>query len=168
MCPFQRSRFSAAKDGLNNTLDRQASMNSPLDTQRQHQESGIARIDRNRWGWLVLFGSSATLVCCALPIVLVTLGLGSVSAALFANLPFLTLLAHHKLWLFAGSFLALAGGGWALFRRARACPADPQLALQCERSHYWNTRLWWLSVVLWALGFIAAYAALPLWLWLGE
>ena len=42
------------------------------------------------WGWLVLFASSTTLICCALPILLVTLGLGAVSAALFANIPGLT------------------------------------------------------------------------------
>ena len=132
------------------------------------ERSSTTRLDRNRWGWLILFGSSTTLVCCALPIVLVTLGLGSVSAALFANLPFLTVLAQQKLWLFSGSFVALAGGGWALFHRARACPLDPQLARECERSHFWNTRLWWLSVVIWVIGFIAAYGALPLWQWLNS
>ena len=125
----------------------------------------VSGLDRSRWGWLVLFGSSATLICCALPIALVTLGLGSVSAALFANLPFLGVLAVNKGWLFAGSFVALAVGGWALFRPGRACPTDPQLMQECERAHYWNTRLWRTSVAVWFVGWIAAYAALPIWQW---
>jgi len=49
-----------------------------------------------RWAWLVLFAFSTTLVCCALPILLVSLGLGAVSASLFANLPFLVTLAQYK------------------------------------------------------------------------
>jgi len=52
-------------------------------------------INQGRWGWLVLFTSSATLICCALPILLVTLGLGAVSASLFSTLPFLVVLAWH-------------------------------------------------------------------------
>jgi len=32
--------------------------------------------------WLALFGSSGTLICCALPIILVTLGAGATIAAL--------------------------------------------------------------------------------------
>jgi hypothetical protein len=69
-----------------------------------------------RWGWLVLFTSSSTLICCALPIFLVTLGLGAVSATLFETLPFLVTLAKHKLWMFVGSAAMLALGGWALYR----------------------------------------------------
>ena len=143
-------------------------MSTPPKLAQSSAPVAISRADRNRWGWLMLFGSSATLICCALPIALVSLGLGSVSAALFANVPFLSQLALHKEWLFAGSFLALAAGGWALFRSGRACPTDPELAALCERAYYWNTRLWWGSVVIWVVGFLAAYAALPLWLWLEE
>lgn len=115
-----------------------------------------------RWGWLVLFTSSSTLICCALPILLVTLGLGAVSATLFETLPFLVTLAKHKLWMFVGSAAMLALGGWALYRPGRYCPVDPVLARQCETAHLWNTRIWWASIVIWAIGFFAAYLSLPL------
>ena len=119
-----------------------------------------------KWSWLVLFASSTTLVCCALPILLVSLGLGAVSASLFANLPFLVTLAQYKAWMFAGSGGVLLLAAWLLFRPGRACPADPDLAEQCEKAHRWNTRLYWVSVGIWVAGFGAAYLALPVYLWL--
>jgi hypothetical protein len=122
----------------------------------------MTRIERSRWGWLVLFASSTTLVCCALPILLVSIGLGAASAALFSNFPFLAALAHHKVWLFAGSGAMLTAAGWALLRPGRACPADPDLAAKCAAAHRRNTRLFALSIAIWALGFAAAYLSLPL------
>jgi hypothetical protein len=119
-------------------------------------------IDGNRWGWLILFASSSTLICCALPILLVTLGMGAVSATMFAELPFLVTMAQHKLWMFIGSGVLLALGGWALYRPGRFCPIDPVLAARCASAHRWNTRIWWLSVIVWTIGFVAAYLSLPL------
>lgn len=122
----------------------------------------VRRMGQGRWGWLLLFASSTTLVCCALPILLVTLGLGAVSAALFANLPLLGVLALHKGWLFLASGGLLAIAGWALFRPGRACPADPALAEKCAQAHRWNVRLFFVSIAIWAVGFAAAYLSLPL------
>lgn len=123
-------------------------------------------VEGKNWGWLVLFATSTTLVCCALPIILVTVGLGAVSAALFSNLPFLVTLAKFKLWFFAGSGLLLALSGWLLYRPGRACPIDPVLAKQCEKAHKWNMRVFWAGTAIWAIGFAAAYLSLPILNWL--
>ncbi len=120
-----------------------------------------------KWGWLVLFASSTTLVCCALPILLVSIGLGAVSASLFANVPFLVTLAQYKAWMFGASGGLLALTAWLLYRPGRACPADPELAELCDKAHRWNTMLFWASVGIWAIGFGTAYLALPIYLWLG-
>ena len=128
--------------------------------------AGTARPPR-RWGIWLLFASTTTLICCALPILLVTLGLGAVSAALFANLPFLVVLAQHKIWLFAGSGLLLAGAAWAIWRPGRACPADPELAELCARADRWNRRWFLVALAIWVIGFAAAYLSLPLYRWLG-
>jgi len=112
--------------------------------------------------WLVLLGSTTTLICCALPILLVTLGLGAVSAAMFANIPFLEALAHQKLWLFIGSGLLMALSAWLIFRPGRTCPTDPELAARCARADKWNKRVLIFSVAMWLIGFTAAYLALPI------
>lgn len=43
-----------------------------------------------------LFGSLGTLLCCALPSVLVLVGLGATVASTLAALPWLVMLSHHK------------------------------------------------------------------------
>ena len=116
--------------------------------------------------WLTLLAASGTLVCCALPIILVTLGLGATVAAFTSNFPLLIAIAQHKVWVFAGSGVLLLLSGWLMYRSERACPADPELARVCARAQLWNRRIYWSAVVIWAVGFFAAYLALPLRIWL--
>ncbi len=116
--------------------------------------------------WLALFASSGTLVCCALPITLVTLGMGATVASLTSSLPILITLSQHKIWVFAFSAIMLLFSGWLLYRPGRSCPTDPALAAQCQRMHRWNLRVWWVSVAIWLTGFTAAFLALPLMRWL--
>ncbi len=120
------------------------------------------------WGWVALFTSSTTLICCALPILLVSLGLGAVSASLFASVPFLVTLAQYKAWMFTASAAVLALTGWVLYRPGRTCPTDPVLAEKCEKAHYWNVRYLWAATAVWVIGFATAYLALPVYLWLGS
>ena len=68
--------------------------------------------------------------------------------------------------MFTGSGIVLAITCWLLFRPGRYCPADPELAAQCESAHRWNVRFFWVSVIVWVMGFAAAYLALPVFLWL--
>jgi hypothetical protein len=82
-----------------------------------------------RLTWLALFASTGTLICCALPIALVSLGLGATAAAISSRLPFLVSLPLHKNWVFGGSVLLLFLAAWVLYRPGRTCPADPKLAL---------------------------------------
>lgn len=117
--------------------------------------------------WVTLFTSTATLVCCALPILLVTLGLGAAVAAVTSAAPFLVTLALHKSWVFAGSGLMLLVAGWLLYRPGRACPSDPELGRLCAHAERWNRRIHGISAALWGVGFFAAYLALPIRIWLG-
>ena len=109
-----------------------------------------------------LFASSGTLICCALPIILVSLGMGAAVAALSSQFPFLIALSQHKIWIFLFSALLLAISLWLSYRPGQHCPADPNLAAQCLRARRWNRRILWLSIVIWSIGFFAAYLALPL------
>ncbi|HBP0276308.1 hypothetical protein ACNARA_15075 [Pseudomonas aeruginosa] len=122
---------------------------------------------QNAVSWLTLFTSAGTLVCCALPIVFVMLGLGAAVAAVTSAVPLLVTLALHKAWVFAGSGLMLLVSGWLLYRPGRACPSDPELGRLCERADRWSRRIHGISAALWGVGFFAAYLALPIRIWLG-
>lgn len=115
---------------------------------------------------ITLFTSSGTLVCCALPITLVTLGLGSAMITLTTRLPILVALSDHKLGVFAVSAVMLVLSGWLLYRPKRSCPADPKLAVLCNRLQRWNRGLYALSVVVWLIGFFAAFVAVHLYQWM--
>ncbi|MCF6261994.1 MAG: hypothetical protein L3J24_00150 [Xanthomonadales bacterium] len=116
----------------------------------------------NTLSWLSLFSSTGTLICCALPIVLVTLGLGASVAALTNAFPFLIFLSIHKAWVFFISGLLLTFTAWLIYRPARTCPSDSQTGDLCTRAHIWNLRIFCLSTLIWVTGFIAAFLALPL------
>ena len=128
-------------------------------------ESAPAR--SRRWGWLVLLTSSATLVCCVIPIALVSLGFGAAVAAMHGAAPFLTALGVHKEWTFALSAIVLAAAAFALFRPGRACPADPELARACKAADRWNRRMLSIAAALWGVSFFTAYLLTPLADWLG-
>ncbi|VAW79750.1 hypothetical protein MNBD_GAMMA15-882 [hydrothermal vent metagenome] len=119
------------------------------------------------FGWLALFASTGTLVCCALPIILVTLGFGSVVAAMTSSMPFLITLSQHKIAVFILSAGLLSVAGWMLYGRNTHCPTDPELARRCAQAQRWNRRIWGLGLTLWGIGFIAAFLSLPLRKWLG-
>ena len=113
-----------------------------------------------------LFTTTGTLICCALPILLVTFGLGATVVAMTSAFPFLITLTQHKIWVFAFSGLMLLVSGWLMFRPGRACPADEQLGQACNTAFKWNKRIYWTSVAIWLFGFSAAYLLLPLRIWL--
>ncbi len=117
--------------------------------------------------WFTLFSTSGTLICCALPIILVTLGLGATVASLTSTLPFLIVLSKHKLWVFVFSGVMLTVSGWVIYRSNQSCPVDPQQAKICISAKIWNKRIYWLSVIIWSIGFIAAFVALPVRMALG-
>jgi len=81
-----------------------------------------------------LLASSATLICCVLPAMLVAIGAGAALAGLVTAVPQLIWLSEHKPALFgiAGALLAISGASLWLGRRA-PCPADPKLARSCQR-----------------------------------
>ncbi len=124
------------------------------------------KITRTSLGWLALFASTGTLLCCALPILLVSLGLGATVAALTSHFPVLITLSQFKGWIFMLSGSLLAGTAWLMWRNRGLCPVDPELAELCQRARLLNRRIWLFAVVIWLTGFTAAYLALPIQFWL--
>lgn len=109
---------------------------------------------------LALFGSFGTLLCCALPALLVSLGAGAAVIALVSAVPQLVWLSEHKvpLFVFAGTMIALSGVlRWS--NLGAACPADPQRATAFKRLNRISARLFYFSLVMYATGFFFAFIA---------
>jgi len=119
-------------------------------------------VDKSYLRWLTLFITSGTLLCCALPILLVSLGFGAVVASLNYNIPGLMFLAEHKLWTLSLSAFLLLFLAWVIWRPNQACPTNPELAEHCLIAKRWNKRIFWLSVVIWNVGFFFSILLLPL------
>tara|TARA_R110002096_G_scaffold282544_5_gene476526 strand:- start:799 stop:1194 length:396 start_codon:yes stop_codon:yes gene_type:complete len=120
----------------------------------------------NRWGWLALFASLGTLLCCALPILLVALGFGAVVATITYQLPWIVTLAEQKLWMFGISGGILVMCAWLIWRQRNICPADPALATRCQLSKRWNNRFFWTALIIWSIGFSSAFLLYPLRNWI--
>lgn len=120
-----------------------------------------------RLGWLALFASTGTLICCALPILLVVLGFGSVVAALTSRFPLLVTLSEYEGWMFGLSAVLLVLTAWVIWGRQAHCPADPVLAARCQRTRAINQWLLLAAVTIWSIGFTARFLLLPLRNWLG-
>jgi mercuric ion transport protein len=113
------------------------------------------------WSWLLIFTTSGTLLCCALPITLVTLGLGASAATMASAAPWIITLSQYKAWVFLASATLIGLSFWAVTRAGRVCPTDPELAAACNRADRWNRRFIGVSVTMWLVGFLAAFG-LPL------
>jgi mercuric ion transport protein len=128
--------------------------------------AGAAPAEHRVLGYVGLFTSVGTLVCCALPSLLVVLGLGTTVASVLAAAPWLVTLSRHKAPVFATSALLIAGNFYYVYRlaprllaRRGACETDDSDA--CLRASRTSRALLWMSAVLLVIGFSVAYL-LPL------
>jgi hypothetical protein len=105
-----------------------------------------------------LLASSATLVCCVLPAVLVSFGAGAVLVGLVSAFPQLIWLSEHKVLVFgiAGAFL-VASGALIGYARRLPCPTDPGAAKACTRLRLLSRRVYIVAVVTFLLGFSFAF-----------
>ena len=114
--------------------------------------------DARQAAGLSLLFCSATLICCALPALLVLLGAGSVLASLLSWWPGLVLLSQNKPLVFALAGLSLVLAGAALGRSAKQpCPLDASAARRCRRRLRQARWLYGTSCSAYAIGVLAAF-----------
>ena len=107
-----------------------------------------------------IFTSASTLVCCALPALLVALGAGATLASLVQVFPQMVWLSEHKIEVFAAAAVMLALAG-ALQWRARyaPCPLDPALRDACLRARGAARSVYFASVAIFLIGAFFAFVA---------
>jgi len=115
---------------------------------------------------LSLFTSFSTLICCALPALLVTLGLGAVLAGIFSSFPFIVTLSNYKelTFVIAGSLIGL---NFFLVYRKRKEDEDCEvpgegLETSCDTASRWSKGILWISAIMLLVGLFMAYLALPI------
>ncbi|WP_413944608.1 hypothetical protein [Bdellovibrio sp. HCB-162] len=110
--------------------------------------------------FLTLFSSTGTLICCALPALLVSLGMGAVLAGLAGNVPGLIWISENKLTVFVFAGIMLSLNGFLLWRNRNApCPIDPKLRDACISGRKFSSRVYILSVLVFLTGFFFAFIA---------
>ena len=113
-----------------------------------------------------LFSSFSTLICCALPSVLVLLGMGTAVASLLSAAPWLVSLSRHKIWTFsiAGTLIACSFFMTYLIaprlRDGEACEADNPTT--CGEVSKLSRVLLWSSGLIYSAGFFVAYLLGPI------
>lgn len=113
--------------------------------------------------FLSLFTSIGTLICCALPALLVTLGAGAALAGLLISAPWIISISEYKLLVFiiAGILLVITGIMRYMSRNS-PCPIDPVEAIACKRLRNISKYIYWISVFIYIIGFFFAFIAVKI------
>ena len=110
--------------------------------------------------YLSLFTSFGTVFCCALPSLLVSIGMGAAFAGLVGVFPQIVWLSENKVLVFLLSGILILFSSWLLYiNRYASCPIDSDQAKACAVSRKWSIRAIALSAVLWLCGFFFAFLA---------
>jgi mercuric ion transport protein len=112
-----------------------------------------------------LFTSLSTLLCCAVPSLLVLFGLGASVASMLSFMPWLVTLSRHKQWTFAISGILIALSFVNMYYispriRSKGCSPDDPSA--CEEASKLSNILLWVSAAIYAIGIFVAYALGPI------
>ena len=113
-----------------------------------------------------LFSSFSTLICCALPSVLVLLGMGTAVASLLSAAPWLVSLSRHKIWTFSSAGTLIACSFLVTYaiaprlREGETCGTDDPAT--CGEVSKLSRALLWGSAIIYSAGFFVAYLLGPM------
>lgn len=102
-------------------------------------------------------------MCCALPALLVTLGMGAALAGLVSTVPWITAISDYKEIVFALAGIMLCLSAVMQWRARHApCPADPAQAKACARLRIISRVILGVSILIYLIGFFFAFLAADL------
>jgi hypothetical protein len=107
-------------------------------------------------GYLSLFTSFGTLICCAIPSTLVLLGFGASLAGLLGEFPQLIWLSDNKAWVFGVSFFMLIVSYLGQrYAAKKVCPID--MKDNCESAKGWSKPLFVVTFTINVVGALYAF-----------
>ncbi len=100
-----------------------------------------------------LFASSSTLICCAIPALLVALGAGATLSTIISIFPKIVWVSEHKIEVFTFAGVMLTISGYMQWRgRMAPCPVDPVLRDACMRTRKASLVVYSFSLLLYLIG----------------
>ena len=110
---------------------------------------------------LTLFTSFGTLVCCALPTLMVTLGMGTTLASFIGIFPSVTFISDYKepIFIISGMFITL-GFFFQIRSRNVSCPTDQFKADLCNKLRRISWVILIFSLIIYLVGFFFAFLAI--------
>ncbi len=107
---------------------------------------------------LTMFTSLSTLLCCALPALLISIGAGAVMVGITTAIPGIMWLSAHKGPLFLGATLMLIVCSILVWRQRRSpCPLDPKQAQACMRLRRYSVWMLGISIAMLITGGFFAF-----------
>jgi hypothetical protein len=107
-----------------------------------------------------LFSSLSTLLCCALPSLLVLFGLGASVASTLSFLPWLVALSRHKVLTFSisGALIACSFlNTYYILPRLRKDECSPDNPTACAEASRLSRILLWALAAIYTIGFFVAF-----------
>jgi mercuric ion transport protein len=112
-----------------------------------------------------LFSSVSTLLCCALPSLLVLFGLGASVASMLSFVPWLVALSRHNILTFSisGALIACSFlNTYYILPRLTKRECSPDNPDACAEASRLSAVLLWASAAIYAVGFFVAFVLGPI------
>ena len=107
---------------------------------------------------LSLFTSFSTLICCALPALLISIGMGASLASFVSAFPWIIFISKYKIQTFILAAALLIFSVYLFWQGRNApCPSDPIQAKICSKLRFINLIMLFISLVTYLVGFFFAF-----------
>ena len=118
----------------------------------------MIRMKENLPSLVALLASSSTLICCALPALLVLLGAGASLANFITIFPIFIVLSKHKVLISIIATVTLSLAGYLNYKTCHMpCPADPTIGKQCMQNRKRSVYIYIISVFIFIFATIFTY-----------
>jgi hypothetical protein len=118
----------------------------------------MIRVKENLPSLVALLASSSTLICCALPALLVLLGAGASLANFITIFPFFIVLSKNKILISIIATVTLSLAGYLNYKTYHMpCPVDPTLSKQCMQTRKRSVYIYIISVFIFIFATIFTY-----------
>ncbi len=112
--------------------------------------------------FFALFGSTGTLLCCALPAALAAVAGGAAVTTMLSTFPWLVPLSRHKEWIFIGAGLLITFNAVLVFRPMGKLACSITGGKGCEVAGAFQKFMLWASIAIYAVGTFMAYGLVPI------